>query len=185
MRCMYLVCVVSCYWTINFLKNNCWNAASPIYIFWPLPLKNLIIISKEKYLFQSTLFIGTWNLWNSNSYPGRFFVLKRCYIRGCWNCRVWPSSLTKTVHCCPKKMLISIKFMVHKLTYLEKLDPFEVWWRHCGLWHPLSRKPYIVPKETLISIELGFQRYTGWNAKHFPAEKCWRQQPRDYTKCLC
>ena len=42
--------------------------------------------------------------------------------------------------------------------------------------------------ETLISIELPFQRYIGWHGLEeniFAAEKIWRQQPRDSTKCLC
>ena len=107
-------CVVSYYLTIKGLKMNV--GMFPL----QFALKKLIIISKNKYLFQSTFFIDKWNRWKCYSYPGQFFVLERPYIRGCWNCRVSPLSLTKTVHCCPKKILICVKFTVHKLTYLKK-----------------------------------------------------------------
>ena len=46
----------------------------------------------------------------------------------------------------------------------------------------------IVPKETLISIELRFQRFKGWHGLEeniLQPKKCWRQHPGDYTKSLC
>ena len=62
-------CVVSCYSTIKVLKNDCWNVPLQFTLFLTTALKKLIIISKEKYFFQSTFFIGTWNLWKCKFVP--------------------------------------------------------------------------------------------------------------------
>ena len=131
-------------------------------------LKKLIIISREKYLFQSTLFIGTWNLWKCKFVPRTVLhfekflctrLLKRQSVTP-------PPSLTKTVHCCPEKILIGLKFTVYKLTYLKKIRT-SVWnmmMPSLTLTHNISKTIHfqtMVSMKTLPSIELRFQQYIG------------------------
>ena len=83
-------------------------------------LKKLIIISKENYLFQSALFIGTWNLWKCKFIPGIVLHFEMVPYMRQLQLQIVTSRLTKTMHHCPKKILTHVKFTVHIWTYLEK-----------------------------------------------------------------
>ena len=86
-------CVVSCYSTIKVRKNDCSNVLSPIYIVFGHCSVN------SNHNEQRKLFVSIYSFHRQ---------MKPLKIQ------------TKTLHCSPKKIFISVKFPVHKLTYLEK-----------------------------------------------------------------
>ena len=81
--------------------------------------------------------------------------------------------ISRTIHfqtMVSKETLLSIK--VHFQWYIgecmskKSKNSSEKWWHHCGLWSHISETIHfltIVPKETLISIELWFQWYISWH----------------------